>query len=57
MIFALKASCFWNFDYKSPNLFFTDNEFYMKVAEGHHLRVNENAMGLKNVLFPFLNFS
>ena len=57
IIFALKASCFWNFDYDAPNLLFIDNGFYMKVAEGYHLSGNENAMGLKNVLFPFLNFA
>lgn len=57
MIFALKASCFWNFDYNAPNLLFIDNEFYMKVAEGYNMSGNENAMGLKNGLFSFLNFA
>ncbi|WP_310557727.1 hypothetical protein [Flavobacterium sp.] len=57
VIFGLKASYFWNFDYNAPNLLFIDNEFYMKIAEGYHLSGNENAMGLKNVLFPFLNFA
>ena len=57
MIFALKASCFWNFEYNAPNLLFIDNEFYMKIAEGYNMSGNENAMGLKNVLFPFLNFA
>jgi hypothetical protein len=57
LVFILKASFFWNFEYNSPNLLFTDYEFYMKVAEGYHLSGNENAMGLKNVLFPFLNFA
>lgn len=57
MIFALKANYFWNFEYDLPNLLFIDNEFYMKVAEGYNWSGNENAMGLKNVLFPFLNFA
>jgi hypothetical protein len=57
IIFVLKASCFWNFDYNAPNMLFIDNEFYMKVAEGYHLTGHENALGLKNVLFPFLNFA
>ena len=57
MIFALKASFFWNFDYNAPNLLFIDNEFYMKVAEGYHLTGHENALGLKNTLFPYLNFA
>jgi len=57
MIFALKASFFWNFEYNAPNLLFIDNEFYMKVAEGYHLTGHENALGLKNTLFPFLNFA
>lgn len=57
MIFALKASCFWNFEYNAPNLVFIDNSFYMKIAEGYNLSGNENAMGLKNGLFPFLNFA
>lgn len=57
VIFALKASCFWNFDYDSPNLLFIDNGFYMKVAEGYNLSGHENAMGLKNVLFPYLDFA
>jgi hypothetical protein len=57
LVFALKGSCFWNFDYNAPNLLFIDNEFYMKVAEGYNLTGNENALGLKNTLFPFLNFA
>lgn len=57
IIFALKASYFWNFEYNSPNLLFIDNGFYMKIAEGYNLSGNENAMGLKNFLFPFLNFA
>ena len=57
LIFALKASYFWNFDYDAPNLLFIDNEFYMKVAEGYHLTGHENALGLKNTLFPFLDFA
>jgi hypothetical protein len=57
LIFSLKASCFWNFEYKAPNLLFIDNGFYMKIAEGYNLSGNENAQGLKNSLFPFLNFA
>jgi hypothetical protein len=57
MIFVLKASCFWNFEYQAPNLLFIDNGFYMKIAEGYHWSGHENAMGLKNVLFPYLNFA
>lgn len=57
IIFALKASYFWNFEYQAPNLLFIDNGFYMKIAEGYNWSGNENAMGLKNVLFPFLNFA
>lgn len=57
LVFALKGSHFWNFDYNAPNLLFIDNEFYMKVAEGYHLTGHENALGLKNTLFPFLNFA
>ena len=57
IVFMLKASFFWNSEYNCPNLLFTDYEFYMKVAEGYNLSGNENAMGLKNVLFPFLNFA
>lgn len=57
LVFALKGSYFWNFDYNAPNLLFIDNEFYMKVAEGYHLSGHENALGLKNTLFPFLNFA
>lgn len=57
VIFLLKASYFWNLDYNCPNLLFIDNEFYMKVAEGYNLTGNENAFGLKNALFPFLDFA
>lgn len=57
LIFALKASYFWNSAYNCPNLLFIDNEFYMKIAEGYNLSGNENAIGLKNTLFPFLNFA
>ena len=57
LIFALKVSYFWNSAYNCPNLLFIDNEFYMKIAEGYNLSGNENAMGLKNTLFPFLNFA
>jgi len=57
MIFVLKASWFWNFEYNAPNLLFIDNGFYMKIAEGYHWSGHENAMGLKNVLFPYLNFA
>jgi hypothetical protein len=57
IIFILKASCFWNSDYNSPNLLFIDYEFYMKIAEGYNLTGNENAMGLRNILFPYLNFA
>lgn len=57
VIFILKVSYFWNFDYNSPNLLFNDYAFYMKVAEGYNLSGNENAMGLRNLLFPFLNFA
>ncbi len=57
LIFGLKFSFFWNLEYNCPNLLFIDNEFYMKVAEGYQLSGHENAMGLKNELFPFLNFA
>lgn len=57
LIFALKASYFWNPVFNCPNLLFIDNEFYMKIAEGYNLSGNENALGVKNVLFPFLNFA
>jgi len=57
VIFILKASYFWNLEYNSPNLLFNDYAFYMKVAEGYNLTGNENALGLRNMLFPFLNFS
>jgi putative Mn2+ efflux pump MntP len=57
LLFGLKFSFFWNLEYDCPNLLFIDNEFYMKVAEGYQLSGHENAMGLKNVLFPFLNFA
>ncbi|MDD3723041.1 MAG: hypothetical protein PHW92_11280 [Lutibacter sp.] len=57
IIFILKVSYFWNFEYNSPNLLFNDYAFYMKVAEGYNLTGNENGMGLRNVLFPFLNFA
>lgn len=57
VIFALKVSYFWNIEYNCPNLLFTDYEFYMKVAEGYNLSGNENVFGLKNVLFPFLDFA
>jgi hypothetical protein len=56
-IFLLKVSYFWNSEYNSPNLLFTDYGFYMKIAEGYNLSGNENAMGLRNLLFPFLNFA
>lgn len=56
-IFILKASCFWNSEYNCPNLLFTDYEFYMKVAEGFNWSGNENAMGLRNMLFPDLSFA
>jgi len=56
-VFILKVSFFWNSEYNCPNLLFTDYEFYMKVAEGYNLSGNENAMGLRNVLFPNLNFA
>ncbi len=56
-IFILKASCFWNSEYNCPNLLFTDYEFYIKIAEGYNLSGNENAMGLRNLLFPYLNFA
>ncbi len=57
MIFILKASYFWNPEYNCPNLLFVDNEFYMKVAEGYNLDGHENALGLRNMLFPFLDFA
>lgn len=57
LIFVLKASFFWNSAYHCPNLLFIDNEFYMKIAEGYNLSGNENALGLKNTMFPFLNFA
>ncbi len=56
-IFLLKVCCFWNSEYNSPNLLFADYEFYMKIAEGYNLSGNENAMGLRNMLFPFLDFA
>jgi hypothetical protein len=56
-IFLLKVSYFWNSEYNSPNLLFADYEFYMKIAEGYNLSGNENAMGLRNMLFPFLDFA
>jgi hypothetical protein len=56
-IFLLKVSYFWNSEYNSPNLLFADYEFYMKIAEGYNLSGNENAMGLRNLLFPFLDFA
>lgn len=56
-IFILKASFFWNSEYNCPNLLFTDYEFYIKIAEGYNLSGNENAMGLRNFLFPYLNFA
>lgn len=57
LIFGLKASFFWNSAYHCPNLLFIDNEFYMKIAEGYNLTGHENALGLKNTMFPFLNFA
>lgn len=57
VIFGLKVSFFWNWEYRCPNLLFIDNQFYMKVAEGYNLSGNENGLGLKNLLFPFLNFA
>ncbi len=57
IIFLLKASYFWNSEYNCPNLPFVDNEFYMKVAEGYNLSGHENALGLRNMLFPFLDFA
>jgi len=57
LIFGLKASFFWNTEYACPNLLFIDNEYYMKVAEGYNLSGNENGLGLRNLLFPFLNFA
>lgn len=57
VVFGLKFSFFWNLGYNCPNLLFIDNEFYMKVAEGYQLSGHENALGLKNILFPFLNFA
>lgn len=57
VIFLIKVSFFWNTAYNCPNLLFVDYEFYMKIAEGYNLNGNENALGLKNVLFPFLNFA
>lgn len=57
LIFGLKVSYFWNWEYQCPNLLFVDNEFYMKVAEGYNLTGNENGLGLRNMLFPFLNFA
>lgn len=57
VIFLLKVSFFWNKEYQCPNLLFYDYEYYMKVAEGFNLTGNENTFGLKNVLFPFLNFA
>ena len=57
MVFLLKVAYFWNFDYNCPNLLWIDNEFYMKIAEGYHLSGHENAMGLRNLLFPYLDFA
>lgn len=57
VIFLIKVSFFWNTAYNCPNLLFVDYEFYMKIAEGYNLNGNENALGLKNALFPFLNFA
>ena len=57
IIFVLKAAYFWNFDYNCPNLPFVDYGFYMKIAEGYNLSGHENAMGLRNLLFPFLDFA
>ena len=57
VIFGLKVSFFWNWEYNCPNLLFVDYEFYMKLAEGYNLTGNENTFGLKNMLFPFLNFA
>ena len=57
IIFVLKAAYFWNFDYNCPNLLWVDNEFYMKIAEGYNLSGHENAMGLRNLPFPFLDFA
>lgn len=57
IIFILKASYFWNPEYNCPNLPFVDNEFYMKVAEGYNISGHENALGLRNMLFPFLDFA
>lgn len=57
IVFLLKVTYFWNFDYNCPNLPFVDYSFYMKIAEGYHLSGHENAMGLRNLLFPFLDFA
>lgn len=57
IVFLLKVAYFWNFDYNCPNLLWIDNEFYMKIAEGYHLSGHENAMGLRNLLFPYLDFA
>ena len=57
VIFILKASHFWNPEYNCPNLLFVDYEFYMKIAEGYNLTGNENVMGLRNILFTYLNFA
>ena len=57
LIFALKSSCFWNESYDAPNLMFVDYQYYMKIAEGYNLTGNENAMGIKNQLMPFLDFA
>lgn len=56
-IFLLKVSGFWNYNYDAPNLMFVDYQYYMKIAEGYNLTGNENSMGLKNGLIPFLDFA
>lgn len=57
IIFILKASYFWSSEYNCPNLLFVDYEFYMKIAEGYNLTGNENVMGLRNILFTYLNYA
>jgi len=57
IVFVLKAAYFWNFEYNCPNLLWIDNQFYMKIAEGYNLSGHENALGLRNLLFPFLDFA
>ena len=57
LIFTLKVSYFWNTEYNCPNLLFVDYECYMKIAEGYNLSGNENGFGLKNALFPLLDFA